>query len=154
MPGRTHRAATEDLVDVLLERVRQIRDDAERKLSASAHAVGLAREIFDHRAEYAEALTTLRRVIAEDRHDLFLMTLAESYKNAQARLGLVEHRSDLLLEIVDVWLQSLRHVEDYLAGRPLPYHWYLDDDDRAMIAEDLAAESDFGALGIVEAWQA
>jgi hypothetical protein len=153
VPDGTHQT-TEGLVDVLFDRVRQLREDAERKFSASAHAVGLAREIFDHRAEYREALTTLRRVIAEDRNDLFLMTFAQPYKNARDRLGRVEHRSDLLLEIIEVWLQSLRHIEDYLAGRPLPHHWYLDDEDRAIIAEDLAAEADLGAQGIAEAWQA
>jgi hypothetical protein len=136
----------EDLAEVLFERVRQT-------ASASVHAVAFAREVFEHRGDYLDALHTLRRVETEDHHELFLSEVRRVYLRDHERLTGAGLRSELLVEWIGVLVESLTAVQATLADLPVPFHEFLDEDDLAIMAEDRQLDGDVGARGISEAWQ-
>jgi hypothetical protein len=147
LPSAARRSG-EDLVDALLDRARQ-----------SAHAVAFAKEIFGRRGDYQDALSTLRRVAAEDRHQLFAEALQRAYLNDHERLEAAEFRTNLLVEWIDVLLQAVGGVRaelgDVLHGSPpRPFHDSLDEDDIAVMAEDRLQNAGLSGRAVSEAWHA
>ena len=139
---------------MLLARVRQLKEGAERTVSASAHAVEFAVEVFDARSRYQDALKTLRRVDVGNYHDVFLAEVERAYMERRRRITRAEHRTELLTEWIDVLVDSLSAVQARLADGPIPVHELLDEEDLAIMDEERLKAGDVGALGIAESWHA
>jgi hypothetical protein len=110
------RESSEDVLDVLRDRLLQAVRSAERLpgVSVSAHTASFALDVFGHRTDFQNALTILRRIESEDHHDLFIREFERTYRRNPARLVGAEHRSELLVNWIEVFLQTLSEVEEIL----------------------------------------
>jgi hypothetical protein len=135
----------EDLVGALFERVRQ-----------SAHAVSFARSLFDHRDEYQHAVFVVRTIERTEAHDEFVQALSQAYADAREDLAHVEYRTDLVRQWMLVLVDALKRVDvpELPRTSPRPFHELLDDEDIEIMEIDRRDDSDLGARGIAEAWQA
>jgi hypothetical protein len=136
---------SEDLVETLLERARQ-----------SANAASLARTIYKQRGELQHALVAIRRIESSDAHHALVQAFVQVLDEARDDLAHVTYRTDLLREWHQLLIDTIRRVEvgEAPATSPRPFHELLDDEDLEIMEIDRREDSDLGARGIAEAWQA
>ncbi len=104
-----------ELVDVLMDRVRQVAQEAGRSAATSAHAVEFVREVYDHREDLRGALATLDRIESDDQFNLFINEIGRAYVRDPQRLTRSGLRTDLLTEWIDLLLEALTEVRAVLA---------------------------------------
>ncbi len=138
---------SEDLVETLLERARQ-----------SANAASLARAIFKQRDEFQHALIAIQRIENADAHDALVRAFAQALDDARDDLAHVSFRTELLREWSQLLIDTIRRIDveeaELMKPPPPPLHELLDEEDIEIMAIDRREDSDLGARGIAEAWQA
>ena len=130
----------------MLERARQ-----------SANAASLARELYKQRDEFQHALVAIRRIENADAHDALVRAFVQALDEARDDLAHVNVRTELLREWSQLLLDTIRRIEvaeTTLKPPPPPLHELLDDEDIEIMEIDRREDSDLGARGIAEAWQA
>ncbi len=131
----------------MLERARQ-----------SANAASLARALYKQRDEFQLALVAIRRIENADAHDALVRAVVQALDEARDDLAHVSVRTDLLREWNQLLIDTIRHIDideaALMKPPPPPLHELLDEEDIEIMAIDRREDSDLGARGIAEAWQA
>jgi hypothetical protein len=146
---RSARQTPEDLVAVLLGRVRE-----------SAHALRYGREVFERRDDLRRALDVVRDLDTGEEHELFLESFQRIFRRDPDRLVRASYRSDLLTEWMSLLLETIGRVQREVEHTSAPassraaFHYDLNDDDLAILAEDHREDVDLRSRAISEAWQA